>query len=72
MPLPMSRREMLSQTGCGFGAMALAGLATQSSPVTAGERSVTAKFLANQKDEKEAWAAVFQALFASADFRYVE
>lgn len=39
---------------------------------TAGEREVTTKFVANQKDEKEAWAAVFQALFASAEFRFVE
>src|SRR5438067_3635502 len=28
MLLPISRREMLSRTGCGFGALALAGLAS--------------------------------------------
>jgi hypothetical protein len=39
---------------------------------TAGEREVTAKHLASQNDEKEAWAAVFQAMFASGDFRYVD
>jgi len=39
---------------------------------TSGERTVTVKFLIKQKDEKEAWAAVFQALFASAEFRYVD
>jgi hypothetical protein len=39
---------------------------------TAGEREVTAKYLATQKDEQEAWAAVFQAVFASGDFRYVD
>ena len=30
MLLPLSRRDWLTQTGCGFGAMALAGLASQS------------------------------------------
>jgi hypothetical protein len=39
---------------------------------TAGEREVTAKFVSGQKDETEAWAAVFQAVFASGDFRYVD
>src|SRR5262245_8261828 len=37
---------------------------------TAGERAVAAKFLAT--DGPEGWAAVFHALFASSDFRYVE
>jgi hypothetical protein len=32
MLLPLSRREWLSQTGCGFGALALAGLAAAESP----------------------------------------
>jgi hypothetical protein len=40
---------------------------------TAGERSVAARFLASgTADRKEAWAGLFQALFASADFRYVD
>ncbi|MBA4066135.1 MAG: hypothetical protein C0501_20940 [Isosphaera sp.] len=39
---------------------------------TAGERAVAAKFLAAQPDPKAAWAALFQALFASADFRFIE
>lgn len=40
---------------------------------TSGEREVAAKFLANQSgDPKAAWATLFQVLFASADFRYVE
>ena len=38
---------------------------------TAGERSVTAKFVTDKTDA-ETWAAVFQALFASAEFRYVD
>ena len=38
---------------------------------TEGERAVAAKFLAGG-DPKDAWATLFQALFASADFRYVE
>jgi hypothetical protein len=37
---------------------------------TAGERQVAAKFL-HDRDPKEAWAMLFHALFASADFRYV-
>src|SRR5437868_6709754 len=32
MLFPISRREWLSRTGCGFGALALAGLAAQASP----------------------------------------
>ena len=39
---------------------------------TAGERAVTTKHLGTQKDDTDAWAAVFQALFASGDFRYVD
>ncbi|MFO0825484.1 MAG: DUF1553 domain-containing protein [Gemmataceae bacterium] len=39
---------------------------------TAGERSVAAKFLRTNTDAKAAWAALFQVLFASADFRFVE
>jgi hypothetical protein len=39
---------------------------------TAGEREVAAKFLAAQKDPKQAWATLFQALFASADFRFLD
>jgi len=40
---------------------------------TDGERRVAMKFLADQTgDPKAAWAAVFHALFASADFRYVD
>jgi hypothetical protein len=38
---------------------------------TAGEREVMTRFLSRAGDAKEAWAAVFHALFASADFRYV-
>jgi hypothetical protein len=38
---------------------------------TAGERGVTAKFV-NGKADADTWAAVFQALFASAEFRYVD
>ena len=39
---------------------------------TEGERSVTARFLADRSgDPATGWATVFQALFASADFRYV-
>jgi hypothetical protein len=37
---------------------------------TAGERAVTTKFLA--KAGADGWPAVFHALFASADFRYVD
>ncbi len=36
---------------------------------TAGERAVAARFLEG-KAEKDAWAALFHALFASAEFRY--
>jgi hypothetical protein len=39
---------------------------------TDGERRVAAKFLGDQSDPKQAWAALFQVLFASADFRFVE
>jgi hypothetical protein len=40
---------------------------------TPSEREVSLKFLAaNGRDPKDAWAALFHALFASADFRYVE
>jgi hypothetical protein len=38
---------------------------------TAGETAVAARFLADRAP-KDAWPALFQALFASADFRYVE
>ncbi|MCU0704118.1 MAG: DUF1553 domain-containing protein [Fimbriiglobus sp.] len=38
---------------------------------TPGERQVMAKFLGNKPDA-DAWAAVFQAMFASGDFRYVD
>jgi hypothetical protein len=37
---------------------------------TAGERNLAARFLKG-KDARDAWAALFHALFASADFRYV-
>src|SRR5262249_29741153 len=37
---------------------------------TAGERQVAAKLL-DSRDPKEAWALLFHALFASADFRFV-
>jgi len=39
---------------------------------TPGEREVAERFLARGSDAKEAWAAIFHALFASADFRYVD
>ncbi len=39
---------------------------------TAGERAVTAKYVAGKPDEAETWAAVFHALFASAEFRFVD
>ena len=39
---------------------------------TAGEREVAGRFLTKNEDPKAAWAAVFHALFASADFRYVD
>src|SRR5262249_9711736 len=38
---------------------------------TAGERQVAAKFL-HAQDPEEAWALLFHALFASAEFRYVD
>jgi hypothetical protein len=37
---------------------------------TAGEREVAQRFLKG-KNEKDAWTAIFHALFASAEFRYV-
>jgi hypothetical protein len=39
---------------------------------TSGERAVAAKFLASAGDPKQAWAALYQTLFASADFRFIE
>jgi hypothetical protein len=39
---------------------------------TDGERSIGLRFVSAAKDPAEAWAALFQALFASADFRYAE
>ncbi|HEX4608063.1 MAG TPA: DUF1553 domain-containing protein, partial [Urbifossiella sp.] len=40
---------------------------------TEGERQAALRFVANQSgDPRAAWATVFQAVFASADFRYVE
>jgi Protein of unknown function (DUF1553)/Protein of unknown function (DUF1549)/Planctomycete cytochrome C len=39
---------------------------------TAGERAVAGRFLARGGDAKEAWTGLFHALFASADFRYVD
>ncbi|HJZ59575.1 MAG TPA: DUF1553 domain-containing protein, partial [Gemmataceae bacterium] len=40
---------------------------------TAGERAVAAKFLADKsRTPRDSWAALFHALFASADFRYVD
>ncbi len=42
-------------------------------PPTEGERKVMAAFLAEQTgDPKQAWATVFQVLFASGDFRFIE
>ncbi|QEL16492.1 DUF1553 domain-containing protein [Limnoglobus roseus] len=38
---------------------------------TAGERAVALKYLQSRSAPKETWANLFQALFASADFRYV-
>ncbi len=38
---------------------------------TAGEQAVAERFLKRNRDPKEAWAALFQMLFASADFRHV-
>jgi cytochrome c553 len=37
-----------------------------------GERDVAMKYLSKSKDAKEAWTSVIHALFASADFRYVD
>jgi cytochrome c553 len=39
---------------------------------TAGERAVAARFLAASATPADAWAGLFQAVFASADFRYQE
>jgi hypothetical protein len=39
---------------------------------TAGEREVGKRFLSKGGDSAEAWAAFFHALFASAEFRYVD
>jgi hypothetical protein len=40
---------------------------------TDGEKAVARRFLGGRSgDPKEAWTAVFHALFASADFRYVD
>jgi len=39
---------------------------------TAGEVAVAEKFLKGRPDATAAWTLLFQALFASADFRYVE
>src|SRR5262249_31202726 len=40
---------------------------------TAGERAVAAKFLADKsRTPRDSWAALFHALFASPDFRYVD
>ena len=38
---------------------------------TTGERRVAAKHLHGAGDARDAWAAIFHALFASAEFRYV-
>jgi hypothetical protein len=38
---------------------------------TAGERDVMLRFLGRGGDPKDVWAAVIHAIFASADFRYV-
>ena len=35
------------------------------------ERIVAARFVQQSRNASDAWAALFQALFASADFRYV-
>ena len=37
-----------------------------------GERQVALTFLRGAGDQRTAWAAVLQSLFASADFRYVD
>jgi hypothetical protein len=39
---------------------------------TSGERAVAAKFLASAGEAKQAWATLYQTLFASADFRFIE
>jgi len=39
---------------------------------TAGEREVALKFVSQGKDATESWAGVFNALFASAGFRYAD
>ena len=39
---------------------------------TDGERSIGLRFVSAAKEPHEAWAALFQALFASADFRYAD
>jgi hypothetical protein len=38
---------------------------------TDGEKAVALRFLGRGSDPKDAWAVLFHALFASADFRYV-
>lgn len=38
---------------------------------TAGERTVVRKFLQNRSDAMDAWTKLFHAMFASAEFRYV-
>jgi hypothetical protein len=41
-------------------------------PPTDGERTIALKFLRERSEyAREAWALIFQGLFASADFRYV-
>jgi hypothetical protein len=39
---------------------------------TDGEKTVALRFLGRGRDPKEAWAALFHGLFASADFRYLD
>ncbi len=39
---------------------------------TDGERVVVQKYLKNQNSQPEAWAGVFQSLFASAEFRFAK
>lgn len=38
---------------------------------TDGERTVATKFLQNRSDAKDAWTKLYHAIFASADFRFV-
>ena len=38
---------------------------------TESERSVVTRYLAGDSEPVDAWAGLFQALFASAEFRYV-